>query len=110
MYLEIDFPNSQQLDSVVVETSGDAAASKIKLDGAGTDGRWTTVADAPRESVRPNHISLRQAASAELKARGIRYLLITDDDIGAKDFLAYPKLWGMKSLAQQGRAHLYYIE
>lgn len=110
MYLEIDFANTQQLDSVVVETSGDAAASKIKLDGAGADGQWTTVADAPRESVRPNHTSLRQAATAELKARGIRYLLITDDDIGAKDFLAYPKLWGMKSLAQQGRARLYYIE
>ena len=110
MYLEIDFPRDQKLDSVVVESSGDTSATRIKLDGSGLDGKWTTIAAAPTESVRPSRMSLRQAASAELKSRGIRYVLVTDDNIGANDFQLYSKLWGMKCVAQEGTARLYYIE
>jgi hypothetical protein len=110
MYLEIDFPGDQKLDSVVVETSGDSSATKIKLDGLAGDGQWSTVAAAPIESLRVSRLSLRQAATAELKARGVRYVLITDDNIGANDFRSYAKLWGMKCVAQQGPARLYFIE
>jgi len=110
MYLEVDFPRNQELDSVVVESSGDTSATKIKLDGLAEGGKWTIIAAAPKESVRPSRLSLRQAAAAELKARGIRYVLITDDNIGANDFRSYSKLWGMKCVAQQGVARLYYIE
>ena len=110
MYLEIDFPRGQTLDSVIVESSGDSSAAKIKLDGLANDGKWTTIAAAPTESIRPNRMSLRQAATAELKARGVRYLLIIDDTIGANDFRSYSKLWGMKSVAQHGVARLYFIE
>ena len=110
MYLEIDFTRNQKLDSVIVESSGDTSATKIKLEGLGDDGKWTTIAGAPNESVRPSRVSLRQAATAELKSRGIRYLLITDDNIGANDFQLYSKLWGMTSIAQRGTARLYYIE
>jgi hypothetical protein len=62
------------------------------------------------ESPQPIRVSLRQAATAEFKARGIRYLLVTDDNIGANDFRLYTKLWGMTCIAQQGTARLYYIE
>jgi hypothetical protein len=110
MYLEIDFARNRKLDSVVVESSGDTSVTKIKLEGLGDDGKWTTIAGAPDESVRPSRVSLRQAATAELKSRGIRYLLITDDNIGANDFQLYSKLWGMTSIAQRGTARLYYIE
>jgi hypothetical protein len=110
MYIEIDFLRNQNLDSVLVESSGDTSDTKIRLEGLAEDGKWTTIAPVPSESVRPSRVSLRQAATAELKARGIRYLLITDDNIGANDFQLYFKLWGLKSVAQQGPAHLYYIE
>jgi hypothetical protein len=110
MYLQIDFARDQKLDSVVVESSGDTSATRIKLEGLGADNKWATVAAAPNESVRPNHVSLRQAATAELKARGIRYVLITDDNINATDFNSYSRLWGMKVVAQQKSARLYYIE
>jgi len=110
MYLEIDFPGDQKLDSVVVESSSDSSAAKIKLDGLAGDGKWATIAAAPVESIRLSRMSLRQAATAELKARGIRYVLITDDNIGANDYRSYAKLWGMKCVAQQGVARLYYIE
>jgi hypothetical protein len=110
MYVEVDFGRNQMLDSVIAESSGDASATKIKLEGLGEDGKWTTIVGAPNESVRSSRVSLRQAATAELKSRGIRYLLITDDNIGANDFQLYSKLWGMKCIAQRGTARLYYIE
>ena len=110
MYIEIDFARNQRIDSVVVESSGDASACKIKLEGSNEDGRWSTIAEAPKESNRPARMSLRRSAAAELKARGVRYLLITDDNIGANDFRSYPKLWGLACVAQQGTARLYYIE
>jgi hypothetical protein len=110
MYIEVDFAHIQKLDSVIVESSGDASATKIQLEGLGDAGKWTTIAGAPNESVRPSRISLRQAATAELKSRGIRYLLITEDNIGANDFQLYSKLWGMKIIARRGTARLYYIE
>jgi hypothetical protein len=110
MYLEIDFAGSQKIDSVVVESPGDTSSTKIRLDGLGADGKWITLAAAPSESVRPIRVSLRQAATTELKARGIRYLLVVDDNIGAHDFQLYSKLWGMKIVAQRGQARLYYIE
>ncbi len=110
MYVQIDFGRGQRLDSVVVESSGDASNTKIRLDGSADDDKWATLAPAPVESVRPSRISLRQAAAAELKARGIRYLLVTDDNVGASDFRSYTSLWGMKLLEQRGSARLYYIE
>jgi hypothetical protein len=110
MFLELDLARSQKLDSVIVESSGDSSGTKIKLEGLADDGKWTTIADAPNETYRPSHVSLRQAATAEIKSRGIRYVLITDDNIGANDFRSYSKLWGMKSIAQQGMLRLYYIE
>ena len=110
MYVQIDFGRGQKLESVVVESSGDTSNTKIKLDGSGDDGHWTSLAPAPLESARPSRISLRQAAAAELKARGIRYLLVTDDNVGATDFRSYTSLWGMKLLEQRGSARLYYIE
>ena len=110
MFLEIDLARSQKLDSVIVESSGDSSGTKIKLEALADDGKWTTIAAAPNESYRPSHVSLRQAATAEIKSRGIRYVLITDDNIGANDFRSYSKLWGMKSIAQQGMLRLYYIE
>lgn len=110
MFVQIDFGHAQKLDSVVVESSGDTSAAKIRLEGLGMDGKWKIIADNPAESSRPNRISLRQAATAELKARGIRYLLVTDDNIGASDFRLNSKLWGMKVLGQHGSARLFYIE
>ena len=110
MYLEVDFSRGQILDSVVVESSGDTWATKIRLEGLAPDGVWTTIAATPKEAVRPSRVSLRQAAAFELKARGIRYVLITDDNVGAKDFQLYSALWGMKCVAQHDTARLYYIE
>ena len=86
MYIEVDFGKSQRIGAVVVESSGDSQQTSMKLEGQESDGRWTTLAEHPDESIAPVRVSLRASASAELKARGIRYIMMDDSDFRAEDF------------------------
>jgi hypothetical protein len=110
MYVEVDFGRPQLIDSVVVESSLDFAKTKVKLEGLEPGGHWTTVSVRADEGIRPIPVSLRLAASEELKARGVRYLLIDDTDLRADDFRVYAKLWGITQLGQWRGKRLYYIQ
>ena len=94
MYVEVDFGRFQSVSGVVVESSDDTGESKMKLEGMGGDGTWVTLSDHPVESRQPIRASLRLAATAELKARGIHYLLIKPDNPGAGDLRRYPCFLG----------------
>jgi Dolichyl-phosphate-mannose-protein mannosyltransferase len=109
MYVEVDFPGLQRASSVAVESNNDKVNAKIALEGMGVDGRWSTVSDHPRESPHPINVSLRAAATAELKARGIQYIVIHPGDPGADDFFHYPAAWGLSLAGQESGARLYRI-
>jgi hypothetical protein len=109
MFMEVDFPRPQSASSVVVESCYDKVNTKIVLEAMGTDGQWTTVSDHPTLSTHPIRASLRMAATAELKARGIRYIWIRAGDPGADDFLRYPAAWGLTLAGQEGGGRLYRI-
>jgi hypothetical protein len=109
MYVEVDFPRPQPASSVVVESSYETVNTKIALEGMGTDGQWTTVSDHPAITTHPIRTSLRMAAIAELKARGIQYVVIHPGDPGADDFFRYPAAWGLSLVGQESGAHLYRI-
>jgi hypothetical protein len=110
MYVEVDFGRAENIDSVVVESSGDSAKTKLKLDCMQLDGRWSTVSDRLNEIALPIRVSLRLAASYELKARGVRYVLIDDGDLRAEDFRVYASLWGMTQVGQWKTRRLYFIQ
>ncbi len=103
MYVEVDFGRAQTANAAVVETSDDDGPVQMKLEGMGADGLWVTLADRPVESRQPIRISLRQAATAELKARGIHYLLVKPDNPGANDLRLYPAFWGPNRGGHGGR-------
>jgi hypothetical protein len=109
MFVEVDFPRPQSATSVIVESSYDTVNTKIALEGMGTDGRWTTVSDRPLISAHAIGRSLRKAATGELKARGIQYVLIKPGDPGADDFFRYPAAWGLSLAGEESGAHLYRI-
>jgi hypothetical protein len=75
----------------------------------GSDGQWTTVSDSPVISIHPIRTSLRMAAMAELKERGIQYVWIRPGDPGADDFFRYPAAWGLSLAGQQDGGSLYRI-
>jgi len=110
MYIEVDFTGSQSVSSVLVESSNDTGAVKLKLEGMGTDEGWVTLSDHPVESRQPMRASLRLAATAELKAHGIHYLLIKPDNPGADDLRRYPAYWGLEVAGGLGDVRLYHIK
>lgn len=110
MYIQVDFGKLEDVSAVVVESSADSGDIKMKVDGAGTGRRWTTLSDRPTESRRPIRASLRSAASAELKARGIDYVVLNPGDPGADDLRRHANYWGLKLVGTSGETRLYRIQ
>jgi hypothetical protein len=110
MYVEVDFGGLRSASSVVVESSDDTGDAKVKLDAMGVDGQWVTLSDRPMQSKQAIRVSLRLAATAELKARGIQYVVIKPENFGADDFRRYPAAWGMSVAGTVGDVRLYNIK
>jgi hypothetical protein len=110
MYVEVDFGRLQNANEVVVESSEDTGAAQVKLEGLGADGKWVTLSDQPVQSRQPIRASLRLAATSELKARGIHYLLIKPENPGADDLRRYPAFWGLTVAGSVGDVRLFHIK
>jgi len=110
MWVQIDFGRPETIDKVVLESPGDDDQSKSVLEGLDASGKWMALSSTPVESNRPINHSLRWEAAQDVKALGIRYVLVLSDDLGAADFERFTPLWGMKCIGAAGSARLYYIE
>ena len=110
MFVEVDFGHAQSVDSVTVESSDEGYQTKVELNGMDPDGKWTTLSKNPEETTQRPTVNLRRAATEELKARGIRYVMVEKDDLRSDDFSHYAVLWGMKFIGEAGQGRLYYIE
>lgn len=110
MYVEVDFGGMQAFDSVRVETNTDWRDPDMRVEAMDEAGRWAVAGTAWDRRLQPMKVNLRKAATAELKARGIRYLLVGIDDIGSEDFHQYSDYWGIRFLEEAGYTRLYYIE
>jgi hypothetical protein len=109
MYLDVDFGSQKQVDEVRMETSRDfqwPMRFEVQMMEAG---RWTSIADKYDERAMRPHGSLRRAATYELRARGVNYVLIQDGDFGADDLKDDPESWGLEVSGQTARATLYRI-
>lgn len=110
MYLEVDFGGPQKVDSLSVQTPPDFLEPEIRVEAMDNGGKWILVGGAPADTVLPISVALRRSATAELKSRGVRYLLIGYDDLGSADFLQHAAVWGIRLLGDAGECRLYYIE
>jgi Dolichyl-phosphate-mannose-protein mannosyltransferase/F5/8 type C domain len=99
MFVQIDFGQLQRLDAVALESNAEYQ-TKVKLEGLDKSGKWSTILDHPEETSRPIGVNLRRAATEELKARGIHYILVEKADIRSDDFRKYAGLWGMKCIGE----------
>ena len=106
-WVEVDFGRPRQADSLVIQTAPDQPGIRLRLDGSDASGRWKPLAEAPRIGVTGRPTGLRAAAAAELKRRGIDYVLAFDGEIGADDLAGNAAEWGIREVGKQGGAHLY---
>lgn len=105
MFIEVDFGRSRNIDEVRMETSRDFAwpfQFRVEADSA-------TVSDHFDETPIRYRIPMRRAATYELAARGIHYLLIQDDDWGAADYDSDPEAWGLVAVARSEGGTLFKV-
>ncbi len=103
--LQVEFPVAQRLDEVVVDWNAHVQV-EILLD----TGRWVAITDTP-EIVKPDFpLGIRRAATRDLKALGLRFLLVNDGDMVYEDMRKYPTYWGITELAKANGSHFYRID
>jgi hypothetical protein len=110
MFIAVDFGARQKVDGVILEMPPDWRDAAVRIEALDDAGRWVTLSNQPSVTERPVRENLRLSATNELKARGVRYLLIGNDDIGAEDFQQRAAFWGIRFLEEKGYMRLYYIE
>jgi hypothetical protein len=109
MYIDVDFGRAEKIDEVYMETSRDFTWP-IQIEVQKYEaGRWTTLASNYQERQVPVKGAIRRAATYELSARGIHYLLVQAGDWGAGDYTDDPEAWGLEVVALLPGATLYRV-
>jgi hypothetical protein len=111
MYVEVDFGEFKTVDRVVMDTTTDFWKAQFALESQGQkDWPWQPIPCAPSQKRIRKPDGVRRLATAELKWRGVEYLLIRDEDLVATDMHRDPAAWGVAQLAEKGQWRLYKIE
>lgn len=84
-YREVDFGSSRPVDRVRLECPNQNHNRTVRIEGMNSNGTWSTLADRNNPAISPMAFDLRRAAMHELKARGIRYLLVHRDDLDSEE-------------------------
>lgn len=107
MYLDVDFGQEEAVDEVRLITSPDFDRIRFRLESMNSRGDWESVAGNPRQEPVPVPQNIRRIATYEMQSRGVRYLLIRDENSGAEDFAGDPEAWGLKRIGRSDNANLY---
>jgi hypothetical protein len=110
MYLEVDFGRLETIDTVLLEAAHGQDRIRLRLDGMDSTGAWRELVAYPKASDGALLPGLRRLAIEELKARGIRYMLIFENDWQANDFMMNSHQWGIRQLAEVNHARLYELQ
>jgi hypothetical protein len=107
--IQVDFPTPQRVDQVDLECAP-AWKAHLQVEVLSPAGRWVAITDTP--DIERSEIigGIRRAATRDIKALGIRYLLINEGDMVYSDMNKYPAFWGVTELAKANATHLYRID
>jgi hypothetical protein len=108
-FVEVDFHREENADAVLIEAAPDQPGIRLKLEGREANGQWVALSDAPRISDAAAPLGLRRAAMAELRRRGVNYILSFEDERETRDVRAHPELWGLRQVAQYKETRLYQL-
>ena len=108
-FVQVNFHREETADAVLLEAAPDQPGIRLKLEGRDTRGKWFPLADAPRISDAAAPLGLRRAAMAELRRRGVDYILSFEDEPETRDLRDNPDLWGLRQVAQSKETKLYQL-
>jgi len=105
-FVQVNFRSAESADTVILESAPNQFGARLKLEGQDTAGQWKSLALEP-EMTQGAEADYRQAASAELRKRGIDYLLLFDNEFGADEFRRNTAAWGLRLAGEYKGARLY---
>jgi hypothetical protein len=109
MYVDVDFGRAERIDEVRMETSLDSPSSLQFRVEKFEQGRWITLTAVYRERRNRVRSSLRRAATYELYRRGVHYIAVGDQDLGATAYNEHPEEWGLQQAGRVPGMTLYKI-
>jgi len=109
-FVEIGFAEAQPIESVELQCARDEAAGGVEVRGEDASGRWKMLSNRASEREIAPIPDLRRRASAELKARGVDYVMIFGYDFRADDFRLHAREWGIHQVGEIGNDRLYRID
>ena len=107
--LQVEFPSGQLVDEVVLECDP-AWNAHLQVEVLAEGRRWVPITDTPEIVPRDAAPGIRRAATREMKALGLRYLLINKGDMVYEDMRKFPAFWGVTELAEANGTHFYRID
>ena len=108
-FLAVDFHGEETADAVLIETAPNQQGIRLRLEGPDEAGHWQLLSSAPEASAAARPLGLGRAVVAELKRRGIDYLLVFDHDEGAGDLSLNAEIWGVRPVGEYKGARLYQL-
>src|ERR1035437_215194 len=107
--IQVEFPAAERVDEVVLECEP-AWSARLQVEVLLDTGRWVPLTDTP-ELVKTDFApGIRRAATREMKALGLRFLLVNEGDMVYADMKKYPTFWGITRLAEANGTHFYRID
>ncbi len=98
-WIEADFPRPVRIDRLGVDQIEDQRWIQLSP-SADLNGRWTMLQAQETAGPAPRRPDLRMAVRDELKAAGIRWMLIQDGAYGADDIRNKSPYWGITQIAE----------
>jgi len=105
MFLEVEFPQEEEIDEVLLETSRDQYKIRMRLE----DGNGNVLVPEPEASEIPVPLGLRRAAIDEIVLSGFDYMAVWDNDFGAEDYRKNAEIWGIREISRRGAIRLYQL-
>ncbi len=109
-FVDVDFGPPSRIDQVNIETSGDNPDVRLQLEEMDAAGHWAPVISQTEQLTLSPETSLPLAANYELRARGVRYLLVRDNEPGADVYAKDPASWNFSVAGHAEGVTIYKVE
>ena len=110
MFLEVDFGRPESIDRVGTECTRDQDATAMSLEWEKAPGLWESPAAHLTITEMATPPRLRRAAIETLKQNGVNWLVVHEDDLGARDFFTRQTQWGIRLVGTAPPYRLYKLE
>lgn len=110
MYIEVDFQRPRTIDLVTAQCTAGQSGVQMDLQFEAEPGKWQGIGSRHEVVGAGIPPRLRRAAAEHLLRQNVQWLVVHDQDPGARDFLLRQTQWGISLAGTSERYRLYRVE